>query len=80
MARPSQPECQQYYAKVSPTKLAKKYEKAGYFERNVRTIEVLIDREAIVSGAAARGEPWQYYDSRGDDLPVWREEMSGMRE
>ena len=58
----SSPNATQYYAKVSPTKLAKKYEKAGYFERNVRTIEVLIDREAIVSGAAAKGEPWQYYD------------------
>jgi len=56
------PNSTQYYAKVSPTKLAKKYEQAGYFERNVRTIEVLIDREAIVSGAAAKGEPWQYYD------------------
>lgn len=56
------PNATQYYAKVSPTKLAKKYEKAGYFERNVRTIEVLIDRDAIVSGAAAKGEPWQYYD------------------
>jgi integrase len=58
----SSPNATQYYAKVSPTKLAKKYEQAGYFERNVRTIEVLIDREAIVSGAAAKGEPWQYYD------------------
>jgi hypothetical protein len=23
---------------------------------------VLIDREAVLSGAAARGEPWQYFD------------------
>lgn len=56
------PNSTQHYARVNPTKLAKKYEKAGYFERNVRTMEVLIDRDAIVSGAAARGEPWQYYD------------------
>ena len=35
---------------------------AGYFERNVRTIEVLIDREAAENGAAAAGGPWQYYD------------------
>jgi hypothetical protein len=28
----------------------------------VRTIEVLVDRDAITSGAAASGEPWQYYD------------------
>ena len=47
---------------VSPTKLAKKYSEAGYFERNMRTVEVLLDRDAIVSGAAAREEPWRYYD------------------
>ncbi|MFB8183586.1 hypothetical protein ACFC8N_48155 [Streptomyces sp. NPDC055966] len=34
----------------------------GYFERNVRTIEVLVDRDTVASGAAAGGEPWQYYD------------------
>ena len=33
-----------------------------YFARNVRTIEVLVDREAVVSGAAATGEAWQYFD------------------
>jgi len=27
-----------------------------------RTVEVLIDREAVRSGAAARGTPWQYFD------------------
>jgi integrase len=58
----SSPHSTQYYAKVSPTKLAKRYQEAGYFERNVRTIEVLIDRAAIVSGAAANGTPWQYFD------------------
>lgn len=30
--------------------------------RNLRTIEVLVDRDAVTSGAAANGEPWQYYD------------------
>ena len=34
----------------------------GDFERNVRTIEVLIDRDAVASRAAASGERWQYYD------------------
>ena len=33
-----------------------------YFARNVRTIEVLIDREAVLTGAAAAGKPWQHYD------------------
>jgi hypothetical protein len=28
----------------------------------MRSIEVLIDRDAIASGAAATGEPWRFYD------------------
>lgn len=34
----------------------------GYFSRNVRAIEVLVDREAITNGSAANGSPWHYYD------------------
>lgn len=52
----------QQYAKVSPTKLAKSKAKAEYFERNLRLIDVLIDQEAVKSGAAAVGEAWRYYD------------------
>lgn len=39
-----------------------RHRSAGSFARNVRTIEVLVDRDAVTSGAAAAGEPWQYYD------------------
>lgn len=49
-------------AKITPNTLARAYNDAGYFGRNVRTIEVLVDRDAVTSGAAASGEPWQYYD------------------
>ncbi|MEV4009892.1 tyrosine-type recombinase/integrase [Nonomuraea angiospora] len=56
------PQSTQYYAKITPTTLTRAYTDAGYFERNVRTIEVLVDRGAVESGAAAAGEPWQYYD------------------
>jgi len=56
------PESTQHYAKISPNTLTKAYEDAGYFARNVRTIEVLVDRDAVASGAAAAGEPWQHYD------------------
>ncbi|MER7850609.1 tyrosine-type recombinase/integrase [Kitasatospora sp. NPDC096077] len=56
------PETTQHYAKIAPTTLAKAYGDAGYFARNVRTVEVLIDRDAVASGAAASGEPWQHYD------------------
>ena len=56
------PTTTQHYAKITPNTLTKAYTEAGYFARNVRTIEVLLDRDAVTSGAAAGGQPWQYYD------------------
>jgi len=56
------PQSTQFYAKISPATLTKAYGDAGYFARNMRTIEVLVDRDAVTSGAAAAGEPWQHYD------------------
>ena len=50
------------YVALEPTRLAKAYADAGYFARNVRAIEVLIDRDAVKSAAAAEGMPWRYYD------------------
>src|SRR5207302_6309904 len=44
----------QHYLLVDPTKLASKVVKAGYLEQNLATIEVLLDQEAVVSGAASR--------------------------
>jgi integrase len=55
------PSSTRHYTKISPTRLAKAYSDAGYFARNLRTIEVLLDRDAVTSGAAG-GEPWQHYD------------------
>jgi integrase len=52
----------QSYVAVDPTKLANQVAKAGYLEQNLATIEVLLDQDAVRSGAAARGEPWKYYD------------------
>jgi Phage integrase family len=52
----------QSYLLVDPTKLASKVVKTGYLEQNLATIEVLLDQEAVMSGAAARGECWKYYD------------------
>ncbi|MFD5538487.1 tyrosine-type recombinase/integrase [Streptomyces sp. NPDC127079] len=46
-------ESTQHYAKISPNTLTKAYEDAGYFARNVRIIEILVDREAVTSGAPA---------------------------
>lgn len=42
--------------------LTQAYTNAGYFGRNVRLVEVLIDKEAIQNGSTLQGEPWQFYD------------------
>jgi len=57
------PQSTQHYTQITPTHLTQAYKDAGYFARNLRHIEVLIDREAIQGGAAAAGTPWQYFDS-----------------
>ncbi|WP_010310082.1 tyrosine-type recombinase/integrase [Saccharopolyspora spinosa] len=56
------PASTQHYAKITPNTLSTAYTEAGYFARNVRTIEVLLDRAAVTSGAASTGQPWQHYD------------------
>lgn len=55
------PASTQYYAKITPTKLVKSYARAGYFERNVRTVKVLLDQDAVRNAASA-DTPWKYYD------------------
>ena len=56
------PNTTQHYAKINPNTLTKAYNEAGYFARNVRTIEVLIDRDAVTAGTPGDGQPWQHYD------------------
>ncbi len=56
------PQSTQHYTQITPTRLAQAYADAGYFGRNVRTVEVLIDRVSVQTGAAANGTPWQYFD------------------
>ena len=51
------PQSTQFYAKISPATLTRAYDDAGYFSRNVRTVEVLVDRDAVASGAAAPASP-----------------------
>jgi hypothetical protein len=55
------PSSTQRYAKITPTKLMKSYSDAGYFGRNLRAIEVLIDQEKIRNGVGA-AEAWKFYD------------------
>lgn len=52
----------QHYAKITPTTLTNACHDAGYFARNVRTNEILIDRDVVQAGGPAAGEPWQYFD------------------
>ncbi|MDP9352562.1 MAG: site-specific integrase [Chloroflexota bacterium] len=52
----------QHYALVTPTRLAKAVADAGVHEALAYAARVLIDQDAVVSGAAATGEPWKYYD------------------
>jgi integrase len=56
------PESTLHYVKTAPTRLAKAYADAGYFARNLRMVDVLIDREAVTSGHAAAGASWRFYD------------------
>ena len=58
----SSPHSTQHYARITPVTLTKAYREAGYFARNVRTIEVLLDRDAIHTGAAGDGNPFEFYD------------------
>jgi hypothetical protein len=55
------PSSTQHYIKITPTKLMNSYKKAGYFERNVRAIEVLIDQDVVRQGLGAK-EPWTFFD------------------
>jgi integrase len=56
------PSSTQHYAQITPLTLTKAYTDAGYFARNVRTIEVLLDRDAITNGTAGGGGPFEFYD------------------
>lgn len=61
MAWHSSPESTRHYTKITPTKLAKSYQDAGYFARNLRAVEVLIDQDAVRRGSPPN-EPWKLYD------------------
>jgi hypothetical protein len=58
----SSPHSTQHYARITPVTLTEAYRDAGYFARNVRAIELLLDRDAITDGQAAGGSPFEFYD------------------
>ena len=51
----------QHYLDINSTRLANSYRNTEYFARNIRMIEVLIDRDAVIDGKAGL-EPWKFYD------------------
>ncbi len=55
------PSTTQHYIRITPTRLMKAYAKAGYFERNIRAIEVLIDQQVVWKGLGGK-EPWKFFD------------------
>jgi integrase len=48
----------EHYVRQSPQRLAERYAKAM---DAIGRVDVLVDRDAVVSGAAARGEAWIYH-------------------
>jgi hypothetical protein len=58
----SSPQSTQHYARITPVTLTKAYTDAGYFARNVRAIEVLLEHDAIDAGAAGAGNPFAFHD------------------
>jgi hypothetical protein len=53
------PKSTMHYIRVRPTRLAGAFAKADQMAHMVR---VLIDQEAVLSGAARDGAPWKFYD------------------
>ncbi len=53
------PKSTMHYIRVRPTQLAGAFAKADQMAHMVR---VLIDQEAVLSGAARDGAPWKFYD------------------
>jgi integrase len=47
------PNSTQHYAKITPLKMAKSFADAGYFARNLRAIELLVD-QSVVTGRTSR--------------------------
>lgn len=55
-------ESTQYYLEMNPHTLTKAYLDAGYFERNLRSIRVLVDQSALQTGNGLLEDRWLYYD------------------
>lgn len=56
------PESTRSYVAVTSLQQARAYADADYLGRNLRRVEVLVDQDAIRSGATGQGAPWRYFD------------------
>ena len=54
------PRTTQHYVAFSPTRLAKAYAEAGYLDRSLRAVEVLVGQDTAKE--AATGGAWRHYD------------------
>lgn len=52
----------EHYARMNPTKIASVYKDAGIFSRNMKLVNVLIDKERARDGADSKDETTLYYD------------------
>ena len=61
------------YVDADITKVAVKVAEGSFLQQNLASIPVLIDNDAVMSGAASSGQPWKYFDLGHGycTLPEW---------
>lgn len=61
------------YVDADITKVAVKIAEGSFLQQNLASIPVLIDNEAVTSGAASSGQPWKFFDLGHGycTLPEW---------
>jgi integrase len=66
-------ETTRYYVDADMTKVAVKVAEGSFLQQNLASIPVLIDNDAVMSGAASSGQPWKYFDLGHGycTLPEW---------
>ncbi len=61
------------YVDADITKVAVKIAEGSFLQQNLASIPVLIDNDAVTSGAASSGQPWKFFDLGHGycTLPEW---------
>jgi len=50
-----------HYLAITPTRLSESFLKSNHTHRNLRTVQVLIDQDVVLSGDVGT-QPWKFYD------------------